>query len=108
MIRQGRCKIFRAPQELETMLTRRGYLCRRGHSTLTLSPRPTDLQVLPTAQSSDWTVMLASCIIFCLDFTGRRKMLNKTHAPFGELSASLPSGRHSEPSQRCLSFFGSS
>lgn len=31
-------------------------------------------------------------------------MLNKTHAPFGELSASLPSGRHSEPSQRvCLS-----
>lgn len=27
-------------------------------------------------------------------------MLSKTHAPFGELSASLPSGRHSEPSQR--------
>lgn len=27
-------------------------------------------------------------------------MLNKTHAPFGELSASLLSGRHSEPSPR--------
>lgn len=30
-------------------------------------------------------------------------MLNKTHASFGELSASLPSGRHAEPSQHvCL------
>lgn len=82
------------------MLTHEGYLCRRGHSTLTLSPRPKDLLVLPVALSSDWTVMLASHIIFCLDLTGRRKMLNKTHAPFGELRASLPSGRHSESSQR--------
>lgn len=79
------------------MLTRGGYPCRRGHSTLTLSPRPTDLLVLPTALSSE---MLASRIIFCLNLTGRRKMLNKTHAPFGELSASLPSGRYSEPSPR--------